>query len=135
MNQILRIFKKDARHHWPEILPSLALLALFTRHELHPWQNSNAFSSLSPYISFSQVATSLRPRSFSGHSSLSELFKENPWLVTASGGSPSPTSGGICWRPNSFSSSSSSLSRFFTCTSFSSTSSASQYFPTSRPSS
>jgi hypothetical protein len=50
MNQILHIFKKDAHRHWPEILLSLALLALFTRHELHPWQNSNAFSSLSPYF-------------------------------------------------------------------------------------
>jgi hypothetical protein len=50
MNQILHIFKKDARRHWPEILISLALLALFTRHELHPWQNSNALSSLSPYF-------------------------------------------------------------------------------------
>src|SRR5437016_5430677 len=50
MNQILHIFKKDARRHWPEILISIALLALFTRHELHPWQNSNAFSSLSPYF-------------------------------------------------------------------------------------
>jgi hypothetical protein len=50
MNQILHIFKKDARRHWPEILISLALLALFTRHQLHPWQNSNAFSSFSPYF-------------------------------------------------------------------------------------
>ena len=50
MNQILHIFKKDAHRHWPEILISLALLAFFTRHELHPWQNSNAFSSLSPYF-------------------------------------------------------------------------------------
>jgi len=37
MDQILHIFKKDARRHWPEILVSLALLALFTRHELNPW--------------------------------------------------------------------------------------------------
>src|SRR2546422_9970485 len=50
MNQILHIFKKDARRHWPEILISLALLALFTHHELHPWRNSNPFSSLSPYF-------------------------------------------------------------------------------------
>jgi hypothetical protein len=50
MHQILHVFKKDARRHWPEILISLSLLALFTRHELHPWQNSNAFSSLSPYF-------------------------------------------------------------------------------------
>jgi hypothetical protein len=47
MNQILHIFKKDTRRHWPEILISLALLAMFTRHELHPWQNaaSRGFSS------------------------------------------------------------------------------------------
>ena len=50
MNQILHIFKKDVRRHWPEILISLALLSLFTRHELHPWQNSSAFSSFSPYL-------------------------------------------------------------------------------------
>jgi hypothetical protein len=36
MDQILHIFKKDARRHWPEILGSLAILGLFTRHELHP---------------------------------------------------------------------------------------------------
>jgi hypothetical protein len=50
MNQILHILKKDAHRHWPEILISLVLLALFTRHEHHPWQNSNAFSSFSPYF-------------------------------------------------------------------------------------
>jgi hypothetical protein len=50
MNQTLHIFKKDVRRHWPEILISLALLGLFTRHELHPWQNSSAFSSFNPYL-------------------------------------------------------------------------------------
>src|SRR3989454_8740186 len=50
MNPTLPIFKKHPRRHWPEILISLALLALFTRHQLHPWQNSNAFSSFSPYF-------------------------------------------------------------------------------------
>lgn len=50
MNQILHIFRKDVRRHWPEILTSLALLTLFTRHQLHPWQNSDAISSLSPYF-------------------------------------------------------------------------------------
>src|SRR5882724_7963449 len=47
MNQILHIFKKDTRRHWPEILISLALLAMFTRHEFHPWQNaaSRGFSN------------------------------------------------------------------------------------------
>lgn len=38
MNQILHIFQKDARRHWPEILISLALLGLYTRRALHPWQ-------------------------------------------------------------------------------------------------
>jgi hypothetical protein len=52
MNQILHIFKKDARRHWPEILISLALLALSTRHELHPWQNEARFSSISPLFYF-----------------------------------------------------------------------------------
>jgi hypothetical protein len=51
MNQILHIFKKDARHHWPEILISLALLGLSTRHELQPWQDSNALYSFRPTFS------------------------------------------------------------------------------------
>jgi hypothetical protein len=37
MDQILHIFKKDIRRHWPEILISLALLALYTNRVLHPW--------------------------------------------------------------------------------------------------
>jgi hypothetical protein len=45
MDQILHIFKKDVRRHWPEILGSLVFLGLFTRHELHPWaKESTAFS-------------------------------------------------------------------------------------------
>jgi hypothetical protein len=51
VNQILHIFKKDARHHWPEILISLALLGLSTRQELHPWQHGNALYSLRPTFS------------------------------------------------------------------------------------
>ena len=39
MDQILHIFKKDIRRHWPEILLSLALLALYTNRALHPWTN------------------------------------------------------------------------------------------------
>jgi len=30
--QVLHIFRKDARHHWPEILVSLLLLSLYTWH-------------------------------------------------------------------------------------------------------
>ena len=39
MDQILHIVKKDIRRHWPEILLSLALLALYTNRALHPWTN------------------------------------------------------------------------------------------------
>jgi len=47
MIQFLRIFKKDVRHHWPEILISLALLALYTHYELRPWQNPFEYGSIS----------------------------------------------------------------------------------------
>lgn len=40
MDQILHIFKKDIRRHWPEILLSLALLTLYTNRALHPWADS-----------------------------------------------------------------------------------------------
>ena len=51
MNQILHIFKKDAGHHWPEILISLSLLGLSTRQELHPWEHTSALYSLRPTFS------------------------------------------------------------------------------------
>lgn len=44
MTQILHMFRKDMRRHWPEILISLALLALFTRREFHLWQTSELAS-------------------------------------------------------------------------------------------
>src|SRR5712675_870928 len=44
MDQILRIFKKDIRRHWPEILLSLALLALYTNRALHPWNLLDSYS-------------------------------------------------------------------------------------------
>jgi hypothetical protein len=50
MNQILHIFKKDLRHHWLEILVSLALLAGFTRHELHPWGEVDGFGVRGPFF-------------------------------------------------------------------------------------
>ena len=37
MNQVLHIFRKDARHHWPEIAASLALLASFVWVEMREW--------------------------------------------------------------------------------------------------
>src|ERR1051325_4254265 len=36
MREILHIFKKDVRRHWPEILISLALLETYTWRTLHP---------------------------------------------------------------------------------------------------
>lgn len=52
MNQILHIFKKDTRRHWPEILISLALLALYTYRQIHPWQDWSALEgvSISPFF-------------------------------------------------------------------------------------
>lgn len=37
MNQILHIFRKDVRHHWPEVLVSLLLLPVFVWHESLDW--------------------------------------------------------------------------------------------------
>lgn len=48
MTKILHIFKKDIRRHWPEILISLALLALYTRSELHFWQIWLQYDVISP---------------------------------------------------------------------------------------
>jgi len=43
VTQILHIFRKDVRHHWPEILASLALLALYTWHEPRTWAPNRGF--------------------------------------------------------------------------------------------
>ena len=50
MIQFLRIFRKDVRRHWPEILISLALLALYTHHELRLWQTSPEYISISFFL-------------------------------------------------------------------------------------
>jgi len=50
MIQFLHVFKKDVRHHWPEILISLALLGLYTHHELRPWQTPSEYASISPFF-------------------------------------------------------------------------------------
>jgi hypothetical protein len=41
MLQILHIFRKDGRRHWPEILASLLLLGLYVHLNLRPWQPSS----------------------------------------------------------------------------------------------
>jgi hypothetical protein len=48
MSQVLHIFKKDARHLWPEILISLALTAAFVRVSFGGVSNFNG--SGSPYV-------------------------------------------------------------------------------------
>jgi hypothetical protein len=39
MSQILNIFRKDARHHWPEILLSWALVAVYVWDQPRKWAN------------------------------------------------------------------------------------------------
>jgi len=41
MPQILHIFRKDGRRHWPEILASVLLLGLYVHLNLRPWQPSS----------------------------------------------------------------------------------------------
>ena len=38
MKIIFHIFKKDVRHHWPEILASLVVLAVFTWDQPRQWE-------------------------------------------------------------------------------------------------
>ena len=45
MSQVLHIFKKDARHLWPEILISLALTAAFVRVSFGGVSNFNGGNS------------------------------------------------------------------------------------------
>jgi hypothetical protein len=59
MIEFLHIFKKDVRHHWPEILISLALLAVYTRHELHLWQTSPEYASISSFVFVSYIPSFL----------------------------------------------------------------------------
>lgn len=39
MSQILNIFQKDARHHWPEVLVSWALLTVYVWNQPREWAN------------------------------------------------------------------------------------------------
>jgi hypothetical protein len=50
MMQSLHIFKKDVRRHWPEILISFTLLALYTRREVHFWETSPEYASISSFF-------------------------------------------------------------------------------------
>lgn len=56
MSQILHIFRKDVRHHWPELLVSLLLLAAFVWYESTQWsgypQTFNPFHILLSFVNF-----------------------------------------------------------------------------------
>jgi hypothetical protein len=54
MKQTLRIFRKDARHHWPEILLSLVLLILYCWKEVRDEYPERFYSSVSiiPWLDF-----------------------------------------------------------------------------------
>ncbi len=53
MSQTLHIFRKDIRHHWPEVLVSLLLLAAFVWHESAAWsEDFPSFSLLQILFSF-----------------------------------------------------------------------------------
>jgi len=54
MSQVLHIFRKDVRHHWPEILLSLALLVTFAAEQPRSWTHetldSRFLSALINYL-------------------------------------------------------------------------------------
>jgi len=57
MKQIWTILRKDARHHWPEIAASLAILATFAWAEIYSWTHSRNAA----YASFSLLTASFLP--------------------------------------------------------------------------
>ena len=44
MKQVWNIFRKDARHHWPEIVASVALLAVYAWKDTYDWNHSDKLS-------------------------------------------------------------------------------------------
>jgi len=47
MNQVWNIFRKDARHHWPETATSLALLATFAWLDIRSWNHPDNLAATS----------------------------------------------------------------------------------------
>jgi hypothetical protein len=62
MSQVLHIFKKDARHLWPEVLASLVLTAIFVKTYPQNWATGYHSSRLPEIIA--NVATALVPVSW-----------------------------------------------------------------------
>ena len=89
MSRTLRIFAKDARHLWPEILLSLALVAVFVATRPFGWPRANTPSPRRP-----------APSSLPGSASSSQLVAliarsvhDDPLSATASSGPPAPLPG------------------------------------------
>jgi hypothetical protein len=57
MNQVLHIFQKDARRHWPEILISWILLGLYTRWAIHPWNGAMGITSFAQFFLRAEIIT------------------------------------------------------------------------------
>jgi hypothetical protein len=63
MNQVMHVFKKDARHHWIEIVLCQAALVAYVWHEIQEWTSrelylgSNRFLSLPTVIYFALPIT------------------------------------------------------------------------------
>jgi len=55
MFQILHIFRKDGRRHWPEILASLVLLGAYAHQSLHPWPREPRAMSLGRFFWMSEL--------------------------------------------------------------------------------
>ena len=62
MKQVFHIFQKDARHHWPEIMASLALLVVYTWNEPTQWAPQPWDSDI--YSIVSNVLSALLPASW-----------------------------------------------------------------------
>ena len=45
MNQVWNIFRKDVRHHWPEIAASLALLVAFAWFDIRSWSHFDSWAA------------------------------------------------------------------------------------------
>jgi hypothetical protein len=46
MNELLRIFRKDVRHHWIEILGTLVLLTAYTWHTIYRWGDAEPITGV-----------------------------------------------------------------------------------------
>src|SRR5215469_9964199 len=57
MFQILHIFRKDGRRHWPEILASLVLLGAYAHQALHPWPRELRPMSLGGFFWMNELIT------------------------------------------------------------------------------